>query len=341
MARVLVTGGTGFVGGYAIIALIKAGHTVHTTVRDIKRKSDIFSVLQSVGIQAEGKVEVFACDLTSDDGWADAVGGCEFVLHIASPFHSGPVKDENDLIVPAREGTLRVLRFAREAKAKRVVMTSSFAAVGYGYAEKERFFTEADWTNTGAKIAPYIKSKAVAEKAAWDFIKKEGGSLELTTICPTGIFGPVLSADLSSSIELIRSMLKGQMPACPKLYFGIVDVRDVVDLQIAAMTSPLAKGERFIATAGGAFSLYDVAKVLRRTLGKDANQAPKWQLPSWLVRLAAKFIPKFRGFLTDLDIKRKPSNQKAVDVFKWKFRSMEETIADTGRSLIAHGLLKP
>jgi dihydroflavonol-4-reductase len=338
MAKVLVTGGTGFVGSHAIIALIKAGHTVHATVRDLRRKTDILSVLRSENVNAERKIEVFACDLTNDMGWAEAVRGCDFVLHIASPFPSGPVKDENDLIVPAREGALRVLRFARDANVKRVVMTSSFAAIGYGYPEKVRTFTEADWTQTDSKIAPYIKSKAVAERAAWDFIRVEGGPLELTTICPTGIFGPVLSSDLSSSIEIVRGMLKGQMPACPKLYFGIVDVRDVVDLHVAAMTSPLAKGERFIATSGGAYSLFDVAKVLRNNLGDDAKLAPKWELPSWFVQMAAKITPKFKGFLNDLDIKRTPSNQKTIDVFSWEFRSMEQSITDTGRSLVTRGL---
>lgn len=340
MAKVLVTGGSGFVGGHAIIELIKAGYEVHTTIRDLKLKEEILSTLKASGIDPSQNLKFFIADLTKDDGWENAVHECDYVLHVASPFPGGPVKDENEIINPARDGTLRVLKAARDAGVKRVVLTSSFAAVGYGYPEKDRTFSELDWTDIKAKLPPYIKSKTIAEKAAWDFVKGDGADLELTTICPTGIFGPPLSSDLSSSIEIVLSMLKGKMPICPKIYFGIADVRDVVSIHILAMTHPKAGGERFIATSGGIFSMFDVSKMLRKNLGARANGAPRWEPPNWAVRVMARFAPKVRELLPNLGVKRRPLNEKALDILGWKPRPAEETITATGEGLIKLGFLE-
>ncbi|MGC1944765.1 MAG: aldehyde reductase, partial [Candidatus Acidiferrales bacterium] len=247
MSTVLVTGGSGFIGSHSIVQLLAAGHRVRTTVRSQKREGDVRAMLKEGGAEPGDRLSFIAADLEGDAGWREAAAGCEYVLHVASPFPQTVPKNEDELIVPAREGTLRVLRAARDAGVKRVVLTSSFAAIGYGHKAQQGPFDETYWTDPGANdIAPYVKSKTLAERAAWDFIDKEGGNPELSVVNPVGVFGPVLSADYSTSILLVQRLMKG-MPGCPRLYFGVVDVRDVADLHIRAMTDPAAKGERFLA----------------------------------------------------------------------------------------------
>ena len=205
----------------------------------------------------------------SDAGWPAAVAGCEYVLHIASPFPSTVPKDENELIIPAREGALRVLRASRDAGVKRVVLTSSFAAVGYGHPEQEAGFTEKDWTDpSGADVMPYTKSKTLAERAAWDFIDREGAGLELAVVNPVGVFGPVLGPDYATSILLVQRMMDGALPGLPRMCFGVVDVRDVADLHLRAMTNPAAKGERFLAVAGDFMWIVEIAKALKAAAGR-------------------------------------------------------------------------
>jgi len=247
---VLVTGGSGFLAAHCVIQALNAGHEVRTTIRSPAREAEVRAMVAAAGIDAGDRLRFAIADLTRDDGWADAVADCAFVLHVASPFPQGEPADEDKLIVPARDGALRVLKAAREAGVRRTVLTSSFAAVGYGYPEKDRRFTEADWTQVDAPIAPYIKSKAVAERAAWDFMAREGGDMEFTALNPVGIFGPAPGPDLSGSIAIIRQMLSGKMKAVPNITFGVVDVRDVAALHLLAMMHPAARGERFIATAG-------------------------------------------------------------------------------------------
>ena len=220
-------------------------------------------------------------DLTQDAGWRDAVDGCDYVLHVASPLVTYVPDDENELIIPAREGTLRVLRAARDAAVKRVVITSSMGAIAYGHPPQSAPFDETNWTNLdGLDVQPYVKSKTLAERAAWDFVASEGGGLELSVINPAGVFGPVLGPDFSGSIDIIKALLDGRMPAVPRIYFGLVDVRDVADLHLRAMTSPAAKGERFIAVAGETMSILEIAKVLRRELGSTAGRVPRFRRPT-------------------------------------------------------------
>src|SRR3954471_21844563 len=254
--RVLVTGGSGFIGAHCIRRLHEDGYRVRTTVRSLSREPE---VREMVG---DGPLEVVTADLTADAGWAEAVAGCEYVLHVASPFPLGQPKHEDELIVPAREGALRVLHAARDAGVKRVVLTSSFAAIGYGHKPQSSPFNESSWTEpNGPDVQPYAKSKTLAERAAWDFVTREGGNLELAVVNPVGVFGPVLSADYSTSILLIQRLMDGAMPGCPRLYFGVVDVRDVADLHLRAMTDAAAKGERFFAVSGDFMSILDIAKV--------------------------------------------------------------------------------
>jgi dihydroflavonol-4-reductase len=341
MSTVLVTGGSGFVGGHCILQLLEAGHEVRATLRNLDRQADVLAMLKEGGAGPAGRLRFFAADLGADAGWTEAIGGCDYVLHVASPFPAGVPKHEDELIIPAREGALRVLRASREAGVKRVVLTSSFGAVGYGHAPRQGPFTELDWTDTGgADVQPYVKSKTLAEKAAWDFMAREGGALELCVINPVGIFGPVLGPGLSSSIKIVKSLMEGALPATPRIYFGVVDVRDVAALHLRAMTNPAAKGERFLAVAGDTMSMHQVAKALRRRLGPAAAKVPRWQMPDWLLRLGARRNPAARGMLPQLGKIRRVSNAKALRVLGWIPRSSEEALVASAESLLRLGLLK-
>src|SRR5579863_10284019 len=296
MSRVLVTGGSGFVGAHVILQLLSAGHEVRTTVRSLKREGDVRAMLKAGSQEPGDRLSFFAADLVSDAGWREAVAGCDYVMHVASPIPGSAPKHEDELIVPAREGTLRVLRAARDANVKRVVLTSTCGAIYYGYPPQKEPFDETSWTILSSDLTAYVKSKAIAERAAWDFIASEGRGLELSVVNPAGIFGPILAPDYSSSIELIKRLMNG-MPGAPRIYFGVVDVRDVADLHLRAMTHPSAKGERFIAVSGESISMVDIARMLRARLGVSARRVPRFQLPDWLVRLAAKRDPSVRQLL--------------------------------------------
>jgi nucleoside-diphosphate-sugar epimerase len=341
MSTVLVTGGSGFIGSYCILQLLNAGYEVRATVRDLKREDDVRGLLKAGGASPGKRLSFFAADLEKDAGWRAAVSGCDFVLHVASPLPPSVPKNEDELIVPAREGTLRVLRASRDAGVKRVVVTSSFAAIGYGHQPRIAPFTEADWTDpSGADVTAYVKSKTLAERAAWDFLAEEGGDLELSVVNPVAVFGPVLGADYSASILLVLRMLDGAMPGCPKLYFGAVDVRDVGDLHLRAMTHPAAKGERFLAVAGDFISMVAIAKILKTRLGPAAKRVPTRELPNWMVRLAALRDPAVKLILPELGKPKNGTNEKARRLLDWAPRSSEESIVATAESLGRLGLLK-
>jgi nucleoside-diphosphate-sugar epimerase len=329
---VLVTGGSGFIGSHCILDLLGAGYRVRTTVRSPDREATVRELL---GAESAGELSFATADLMSDDGWADAVSGCEYVLHVASPFPLGPPKHEDDLIVPAREGALRVLRAARDASVKRVVMTSSFAAVGYGVPVPGRPFTEDDWSNPdGPGIGAYAKSKTLAERAAWDFVGAEGNGLELAVVNPTGVFGPVLGRDFSTSIELVKRLLEGSIPGLPQVSYGIVDVRDVADLHRRAMAEPAGAGERFLAVAGRFMSVPEIAAVLRERMGDDAKKVPTRVLPNWVVRLVSRFDSSVKQIVPELGKAREASNAKAKSLLGWAPRPNEEAIVASGESLI-------
>jgi nucleoside-diphosphate-sugar epimerase len=340
MSKVLVTGGSGFVGSHCILQLLAAGHEVRTTVRSLSREADVRAMVKEAGEPAT-RVTFAATDLEQDIGWADAVAGCDFVLHVASPFPAKIPSHENELIVPAREGALRVLRAARNAKVKRVVLTSSFAAIGYGHKQQEERFNETDWTNlSGPGLTAYVKSKTIAERAAWDFIAKEGNGLELSVVNPVGVFGPVLGPDYSTSILIVQRLMDGTLPGCPRIHFGAVDVRDVADLHIRAMTNPAAKGERFLAVAGDFISMRKIASILKKRLGIAARRVPTRQLPDWMVRLAALADPEVRQIVPELGKMKNATSEKAKRVLGWSPRSSEDAIVATAESLMRLGLLK-
>jgi nucleoside-diphosphate-sugar epimerase len=339
MPKVLVTGGSGFVAAHIILQLLGAGHRVRTTVRSLNRENLVRAMLKAGGEEPGDSLSVFAADLESDTGWRDAVAGCEYVLHVASPIPPTAPKHQDDLIVPAREGALRVLRASRDANVKRVVLTSSCGAIYYGHPPRTAPFDETNWTILNHDLTAYVKSKAIAERAAWDFVAKEGRNLELSVVNPVGIFGPVLGPDYSPSVELIKRLMDG-MPGCPRLYFGVVDVRDVADLHIRAMTDPSAKGERFIAVSGDCISMVDIAKMLKARLGDSARRVPRWHLPDWVVRLAAKRDPSMQQLLPLLGTIRNATAEKARRVLGWSPRSNEEAVVASAESLIRFGLLK-
>ncbi|HUX49734.1 MAG TPA: aldehyde reductase [Spirochaetia bacterium] len=330
---VLVTGGSGFIGSHCILQLLNSGYRVRTTVRTLDREQEVRAMLEAAGADATGRLSFVEADLLSDAGWAAAVAGCDYVLHVASPFPPGLPKNEDELIIPAREGALRVLRAARDAGVKRVVLTSSFAAVGYGQKITDRPFSEENWTDPNQKIGAYVKSKTIAERAAWDFIEREGGALELSVVNPVGVLGPVLGKDYSTSIQLVQRLLDGTVPGIPNLSFALVDVRDVADLHLRAMTHPAARGERFIAVAGESMAMREIAKVLRDHLGQTARRVPTRVIPNWIVRLSALFDQSLAQIVPELGIIKPVTNEKARRLLGWEPKSNEEAVLATAKSL--------
>ncbi|MFJ5264947.1 SDR family oxidoreductase [Streptomyces sp. NPDC088387] len=338
MAQVLVTGGTGFIGSWCVLALLEAGHTVRTTVRDLRREPALRSWLHEAASFDDDRLTVVRADLEQSEGWDDAVANCDFVLHVASPTLRHTPANDDELVVPAREGVLRVLRAARDAGVRRVVLTSAFGAVGIGHAPRSTPFTEEDWTNVDGDIPPYQRSKTLAERAAWKFVENEGHGLELVAVHPVGVLGPLLGVDDPPSLRLVRRMLEGQVPACPPFGMGFVDVRDVADLHLRAMTDPAAAGQRFLAVAGHSLRVVDIARVLRDRLGERAAKAPTREMPLWLARTLSRVNPEMRLLRHQLGRDLDATSAKAERVLGWRARPIEDTIAETAESLLAHGI---
>ncbi len=320
MSPVLVTGGSGYVGTQLIAALLRDGTEVRTTVRSLDREAGLRKAVRQGGADDAG-LGVVAADLMADGGWPGAVAGCADIDHVASPMIQP--RDPDEVIAPAREGTLRVLRAARDAGARRVVLTSSFAAVGYT-PKPSADYTEADWTDPDTPgLPPYPRSKAIAERAAWDFIEREGAGTELVSVNPTGIFGPSLVAEVRSTLQLIKAMLDGTMTVVPRQRFGVADVRDVADAHIKAMATPAAAGKRFLVLADGpTISWLQLARILRGRLGPLAERVPTEEAPG--------------AELPDLVI----HNERAKRVLGWRPRQAETTIVETAESLRNLGLLE-
>lgn len=330
---VLVSGGSGFLGGWCVVELLRRGYAVRTTVRDLAREPALRAAI-AAEVDARDRLSVLAADLREDDGWGEAVQGCEYVLHVASPFPPVQPEDPDELIVPAREGTLRVLRAALDAGVRRVVVTSSVAAVGGSTGHADAPLTEADWTDLGnAKLTPYTRSKTVAERAAWDLVAERREGEKLAVVNPGAILGPVLGEASSTSLELVGRLLRG-MPGTPRIGFSIVDVRDVADLHIRAMTAPEAGGERFIAVAQFQW-MAEVAAVLRDRLGADAAKVPKRRVPDLVVRAMGRFDPGIRSVVGQLGRRVEMSSQKAESRLGWAPRPVEETVVDCARSLVS------
>lgn len=337
---VLVTGGSGFLAGHCILSLLNAGYAVRATLRQPSGEQALREALAGAGIDAGDRLHIAICDLMDESGWDMAAEGCSQLLHVASPLAASVPKDEDDLIRPARDGTVRVLRAAHRAGIKRAVLTSSFAAIGYGRAVT-RAYDERDWTDPQARgLAAYPKSKTLAERAAWDFVDGEGQGLELAVVNPVGIFGPLLGPDLSASILLVKAMLDGRMRALPRLMFGVVDVRDVADLHLRAMVDPAAAGERFVATAGDFLTMQEIAQALKDGLGERAQHVSTRVLPDWLVRLAGRFSATARQAATpELGRRKTATSAKAMAMLGWQPRPAAEALVATGESLFRLGLV--
>ncbi len=325
MSQILVTGASGYLGTQLLAALLRPAsgrtgdQTVRAQVRDLAREDDLRAAVRR-GDADDSGLEVVTADLTSDDGWKAAMAGVDEVYHVASPIPPAQPKDPDELVVPAREGTLRVLRAAREAGARRVVLTSSFAAIGYT-PKPSAEFTEDDWTDPDMPgLQPYPRSKTIAERAAWDFMKSEGGATELVVINPTFILGPPLTSATGSSLYLIKAMFGGTMSVAPRHRFGIADVRDVADLHIRAMAAPAAAGKRFIGVSDHpAMSYLELAEILRRRFGPLAAKVPTEEAPG--------------------DDLPRPviHNDRAKNELGWRPRPAETTIVDTVESLRERG----
>ncbi|NBW12053.1 MAG: SDR family NAD(P)-dependent oxidoreductase [Caulobacteraceae bacterium] len=330
---VLVTGASGFIGGWCAARLLAAGYRVRATVRSEAKAQAVRRAVTAAGAQADA-LEFAVADLTADAGWDAAMAGCDRVLHVASPLSGAAL---SDLIGPARDGTLRVLAAARRAGAKRVVVTSSCAAVTPREVRGDTTSDETVWSDvTDPNLDDYRRSKTLAERAAWDWAAENGFTDRLTTVLPAAVFGPILSREAMSSVALIDGLLDGRPPRVPHIGFNVVDVRDVADLHLKAMTAPEAAGQRFIA-AGERMWMGDVAAVLKAGLGRDGARVPTKRMSDPVVRLLAVFIPRMRNLVPMLGRRHSFSADKARRVLGFAPRPTRETLLDCARSLIGDG----
>jgi dihydroflavonol-4-reductase len=333
---VLVTGGSGFIGGWCVASLLQRGYTVRTTVRSLAKETGARAAIASV-VDPGDRLSFHAATLTSDDGWDAAAEGCDYVLHVASPLGVEDPKDPNVLIVPARDGALRALRAATKAGVKRVVLTSSVAATSQTPSKADTLSDETVWTNPKDKgVGAYAQSKTIAERAAWDFIAEHGGATTLATVNPALVLGPVLTPENLGSVQVIQRLMNGSMPGLPRLGFSLVDVRDVADLHIRAMTAPEAAGQRFIA-AGDFKWMSEIAQVLRAQLGAEAKKVPTRPLPDFVLHLIALFDPALRAVTPGLGLKHAFTSEKAKNLLGWTPRPAEVSILECAQSLIAKG----
>ena len=340
MSNVLVTGGSGFIAGHVITQLLDQGHSVRATLRSLRKENVVRSVLREAGVTRDEALTFVEADLMSDSGWTAAVAGMDHVIHLASPIHTGKVKDENDVIDPAREGALRVLRAARDAGIGRVVLTSAFHAVGFGHGKIDHVFTEDDWSPlNGPGVDAYGRSKILAERAAWDFVKREGRGMELTTILPVAVMGPIMGSEVSGANHIVQRSLNGQMPGYPNMFVPVVDVRDVAAAHIAALTAEGAAGQRILVDNGEpAIAMKQIGVILREELGADASKVPTRSIPDFVVRIASLFSDEFKPVAADLGYVKRVSDAKLRDLLGIRPRPSREAIVAAGRSMVASGL---
>jgi nucleoside-diphosphate-sugar epimerase len=336
---VLVTGASGFVAKHCIVQLLDLGYRVRGTLRSPSREVDLRNVFEE-HTQIGDRLDFVNADLMNHAGWSDAVNGCLYVLHVASPFPSNPPKHEDDLIVPAREGTLRILKTAARANVRRVVMTSSIVAVSYGHDyDSSKVFDENDWSKIEA-IGAYEKSKTLAERAAWDFVNSLEGKdrLELAVINPGMVLGPILDDHYSTSGEVVRKLMRREYPGCPKLYIPAVDVRDVAAAHISAMATPGADGKRFCCVAQCAW-MREIAEILNNHFSAQGYKIPTRELPNFIVRFVSLFDKTARLIVGNLGKRSEISNKLIKQVLDWEPRALEEMAVAMGQSMIEYGVV--
>jgi dihydroflavonol-4-reductase len=338
-ATVLVTGGSGYIAGFCIAHLLAQGHTVHTTVRSLAREAEVRATLAKI-TEPDERLRFFAADLNADSGWAEAVSGCTYVQHVASPLPVARVKNDDELVRPARDGALRVMRAAKAAGVKRVVMTASTACISYGHGSYDTPKTEADWSDETnlADTSAYERSKTIAERAVRAWFAAEGGALELVTVHPGAVLGPVLGRDFSASIEIVKKLMEGAVPGVPKFGWPLVDVRDIADLHYRAMLADGVAGERFIG-ANDFWWMAQVAEVLKSGLGDRAKRVPSRAIPNFVLRIASAFDPVIRERLFELGKHRPVSHEHAQRVLGWTPRPNADAVMATAESLLAEGLV--
>ena len=337
METVLVTGGTGFIGLHCLQQLLDKGYKVRTTIRSESRKQEVMEAMKKHSSNCEN-LEFFIADLLNDDGWKEAVEGSKYVLHVASPFFLGEPENEDVFIKPAVEGTLRVLKACADSEVQKVVLTSSFAAVGYGHPREKEVYTEEDWSSVDGEISPYAKSKTLAEKAAWDFVEnlEESKKFELTVINPVAVTGPMLTSDIGSSNDFLLKLISGSMPACPKIHMGYIDVRDVAKAHIFSMTEEKTNGERIIVSENEMF-FAEVGKTLNEA---GFKKSPTKEMPNFLVKIMSLFVGELKTLLSALNRKGDIDKTKAKSFFNWDYISTEQSVTETAQQLQDMGLIK-
>ena len=337
METVLVTGGTGFIGLHCLQQLLDKGYKVRTTIRSESRKQEVLEAMKKHSSNCEN-LEFYIADLLKDEGWKEAVEGSKYVLHVASPFFLGEPENEDVFIKPAVEGTLRVLKACADADVQKVVLTSSFAAVGYGHPREKEVYTEEDWSSVDGEISAYAKSKTLAEKAAWEFVEnlEESKKFDLTVINPVAVTGPMLTSDIGSSNDFLLKLISGSMPACPKIHMGYIDVRDVAKAHIFSMTEEKTNGERIIVSENEMF-FAEVGKTLNEA---GFKKSPTKELPNFLVKIMSFFVGELKTLLSALDRKGDIDKTKAERFFNWEYISTEQSVTETAQQLQEMGLTK-
>lgn len=335
--RVLVTGASGFIAMHCILQLLEAGYQVRGTVRSLKRTEQVSTALEAHGADTS-RLSFVAADLTQDAGWDEAMDGVTYVLHVASPLPRTPPKHADELIVPARDGALRVIRAAQAAGVKRLVMTSSVAAVLYGHKrDGSETYDESHWSILSDDVGAYEQSKTIAERAAWDLVESFPAEqrLEFCTINPGLVLGPVLDSDYGTSGEVVRKLMAREMPGCPDIGWAMVDVRDVASAHLKAMLEPKAVGKRFVAAVQHA-SMLDVAKILQQHFASRGYKIPTRRVPGWLLRVVALFDKTAALAVQELGKRQDLDTTRIQSVLGWQPRGLEEMVVAMGESLIEH-----
>ncbi|MBT5581009.1 MAG: aldehyde reductase [Acidimicrobiaceae bacterium] len=329
MSTVLVTGASGYIAKHIVRELVEQGHAVRASTRSEKRRAEIGALFP------DAEIDYVSLDLTSDEGWTEALDGVDVLMHTASPLPSDQPKDPQELIRPAVDGTKRALRAAHRAGVHRVILTSSVAAVFKGAnLTNGTTLNESDWTDPNSpRATAYDKSKTLAERAAWEFVA-EHGEMKLTTINPGGVFGPAMDMNYGALLGYVERFLDGGVPMVANLTFSIVDVRDVARMHVAAMDQPESSGERFIASAGDV-SMVELARLLAEAYPDRKISTRK--APDFLIRGIATFVPMLRAVVQNLGMHNPIDGTKASTTFGFTYITPQEAVLESARYLVTNG----